>query len=87
MFWPTNNTIDGCLNQCAAFGYPAAGLEFGNQCCKRIDPLVFWQAADRNKSAAISLTSPQMGQPMARIQVVSFLARETLTIGVEEKAS
>ncbi|KAJ8597264.1 copper radical oxidase-like protein [Rhizopogon salebrosus TDB-379] len=32
MFWPTNNTIDGCLNQCAAFGYPAAGLEFGNQC-------------------------------------------------------
>ncbi|KAH7886764.1 copper radical oxidase-like protein [Phlebopus sp. FC_14] len=30
--WTTNNTIDGCLNQCAAFGYPAAGLEYGEQC-------------------------------------------------------
>ncbi|THH31673.1 hypothetical protein EUX98_g2514 [Antrodiella citrinella] len=28
----TNTTIDGCLIQCQAFGYPAAGLEFGTQC-------------------------------------------------------
>ena len=27
-----NTTIDGCLNLCALYGYPAAGLEFGNQC-------------------------------------------------------
>ncbi|TBU26664.1 hypothetical protein BD311DRAFT_666990 [Dichomitus squalens] len=29
---PTNNSIDNCLNQCAAFGYPAAGTEFGQEC-------------------------------------------------------
>ncbi|PIL32445.1 hypothetical protein GSI_05147 [Ganoderma sinense ZZ0214-1] len=28
----TNNTVEFCLNQCAAFGYPAAGLEFGQEC-------------------------------------------------------
>ncbi|KAI0631805.1 hypothetical protein C8Q77DRAFT_1219134 [Trametes polyzona] len=27
-----NNTIEACLNLCAAFGFPAAGAEFGNQC-------------------------------------------------------
>ncbi|KIM63207.1 glyoxal oxidase [Scleroderma citrinum Foug A] len=27
-----NNTVDACLNQCAAFGYPAAGLEDGSKC-------------------------------------------------------
>ena len=32
--WPTNNTVDACLNQCAAFGYPVAGLEYGEQCCE-----------------------------------------------------
>ncbi|KAG8215859.1 copper radical oxidase [Butyriboletus roseoflavus] len=30
--WTTNNTVDACLTQCAAYGYPAAGLEYGNQC-------------------------------------------------------
>ncbi|KAH7906672.1 copper radical oxidase-like protein [Hygrophoropsis aurantiaca] len=30
--WPTNNTVDACLNQCASYGYPAAGLEYGEQC-------------------------------------------------------
>jgi len=25
--WTDNNTVEACLNQCAAFGYPAAGLE------------------------------------------------------------
>ncbi|KAJ8703531.1 hypothetical protein PTI98_002148 [Pleurotus ostreatus] len=28
-----NLTVDACLNQCAAFGYPAAGMEFGDECC------------------------------------------------------
>ncbi|KAF7792196.1 hypothetical protein EIP86_003229 [Pleurotus ostreatoroseus] len=27
-----NNTVDACLNQCAKFGYPAAGLEFSDEC-------------------------------------------------------
>ncbi|KAF8129080.1 copper radical oxidase-like protein [Boletus edulis] len=30
--WTNNNTVDACLNQCAAYGYPVAGLEFSNQC-------------------------------------------------------
>ena len=30
-----NNTVEACLNQCAAFGYPAGGMEFGDECCKR----------------------------------------------------
>ncbi|KAH7925711.1 copper radical oxidase-like protein [Leucogyrophana mollusca] len=30
--WTTNTTVDACLTQCAAFGYPAAGLEYGQQC-------------------------------------------------------
>lgn len=28
-----NMTVQGCLTQCAAFGYPAAGLEYGQECC------------------------------------------------------
>ncbi|KAI0764219.1 hypothetical protein BD413DRAFT_483077 [Trametes elegans] len=30
--YTNNNTIEGCLNQCAAFGYPAGGAEFGDEC-------------------------------------------------------
>ena len=32
--YPSNMSIDLCLNQCAAFGYPAAGAEFGDECCE-----------------------------------------------------
>ncbi|THG96101.1 hypothetical protein EW026_g5677 [Hermanssonia centrifuga] len=28
----TGNTVEWCLNQCAAFGYPAGGMEFGDEC-------------------------------------------------------
>ncbi|KAI3615099.1 copper radical oxidase [Moniliophthora roreri] len=30
--WDKNNTVSGCLDQCAAFGYTAAGLEYGEEC-------------------------------------------------------
>ncbi|EMD36066.1 hypothetical protein CERSUDRAFT_115979 [Gelatoporia subvermispora B] len=30
--WTDNMTIEACLNQCAAFGFPAAGAEFAEQC-------------------------------------------------------
>ncbi|KAF5348257.1 hypothetical protein D9756_010540 [Leucocoprinus leucothites] len=30
--WPTNNSATACMEQCAAYGYPAAGVEFGIQC-------------------------------------------------------
>lgn len=29
---PTNNSITNCLTACAAYGYSAAGLEYGEQC-------------------------------------------------------
>ena len=42
----TNLTVEFCLNQCAAFGYPAAGLEFGQECCKSIT--LPWDALSNN---------------------------------------
>lgn len=45
------------------------------------------QDVDGDKSAAIFPMSPQVGQRMARIQVVTLLARATRTTCVEEKAS
>ncbi|KAF8346390.1 glyoxal oxidase N-terminus-domain-containing protein [Amanita rubescens] len=30
--WLTNNSAVACMNQCAAFGYPAAGVEYGQEC-------------------------------------------------------
>jgi hypothetical protein len=30
----TNNTADTCLGQCAKYGYPAGGMEYGQECCK-----------------------------------------------------
>ncbi|GJE95267.1 copper radical oxidase [Phanerochaete sordida] len=29
---PSNNSAETCLTQCAAFGYPAAGMEFADEC-------------------------------------------------------
>ena len=28
----TNNTVENCINQCKKFGYPAAGVEYGEEC-------------------------------------------------------
>lgn len=36
--YTSNNTADACLSQCSAFGYSAAGLEYGNQCCSSFIP-------------------------------------------------
>ncbi|KDR73046.1 hypothetical protein GALMADRAFT_142739 [Galerina marginata CBS 339.88] len=32
IIWPGNNSALACMNQCAAFGYPASGVEFGQEC-------------------------------------------------------
>ncbi|KAF4622575.1 hypothetical protein D9613_009394 [Agrocybe pediades] len=32
IIWIGNNTALACMNQCAAFGYSAAGVEFGQEC-------------------------------------------------------
>ncbi|KAI0052846.1 copper radical oxidase [Auriscalpium vulgare] len=35
-----NNSAAGCLAQCSAFGYPAAGMEFGDECwCGDVDDI------------------------------------------------
>src|ERR1700679_3117637 len=31
--FPQNNSVQSCLTQCSTFGYPAAGMENGNECC------------------------------------------------------
>ncbi|KAH9991267.1 hypothetical protein BJV77DRAFT_547602 [Russula vinacea] len=32
IIFPQNNTAENCLSQCSTFGYPAAGMENGNEC-------------------------------------------------------
>ncbi|KAI9461541.1 galactose oxidase [Russula earlei] len=32
ILFPKNNTAENCLSQCSTFGYPAAGMEFGDEC-------------------------------------------------------
>ncbi|KAG6836636.1 hypothetical protein H0H93_005663 [Arthromyces matolae] len=32
IIWPTNNSALACLEQCAAFGFPASGVEYGQEC-------------------------------------------------------
>ncbi len=29
-----NNTATNCLSQCSTYGYPAGGMEYGDECCK-----------------------------------------------------
>ncbi|KAH8989428.1 copper radical oxidase [Lactarius akahatsu] len=31
-YLPGNNSAQNCLSQCSAFGYPAAGMEYGHEC-------------------------------------------------------
>lgn len=33
VIFPHNNTASNCLTQCSTFGYPAAGMEVGDECC------------------------------------------------------
>ncbi|KAF9005041.1 copper radical oxidase with WSC domains [Cyathus striatus] len=30
--WAGNNSAEACMTQCSAFGFPAAGVEFGDEC-------------------------------------------------------
>lgn len=34
----TTNTPESCIKQCQEFGFNAAGLEYGSQCCKSVSP-------------------------------------------------
>ena len=31
--FPQNNSAQNCLTQCSTYGYPAAGMENGTECC------------------------------------------------------
>lgn len=77
-----NNTVEGCLNQCAKFGYPAAGMEFGSQCCKRRLLTGSLSATDTRSLQSVA-TLPLISTPptMNRIatcpaQVTSFICAE-----------
>ena len=34
VLFPYNNSAPNCLIQCSTFGYPAAGMENGDECCE-----------------------------------------------------
>jgi len=36
---PQNNTAQNCLSLCSTYGYPAAGMEFADECCALITGL------------------------------------------------
>ncbi|CAG7847892.1 WSC domain-containing protein ARB_07867 {ECO:0000305} Flags: Precursor [Serendipita indica DSM 11827] len=43
----TATTVEGCLNLCSSYGYPAASLEFGTQCfCGDVEQITTAQAPD-----------------------------------------
>jgi hypothetical protein len=33
IIFPQNNSAQNCLTQCSTYGYPAAGMENGDECC------------------------------------------------------
>jgi hypothetical protein len=37
--FPQNNSAQNCLTQCSTFGYPAAGMENGTECCVWFTPM------------------------------------------------
>jgi hypothetical protein len=68
-------------------GFLQLGLNSETSVVSAFDPLFFLAGVDGDKSAAIFPMSPQLGKRMARIQVVTLLARATRTTCAEEKAS
>ena len=69
-----DTTVEGCLNQCAKFGYPAAGMEFGIQCCKQDLPTRNLPTTDMRplQSVATPLLIPAL--PMSLIVICLALA-------------
>ncbi|KAG6856106.1 hypothetical protein H0H87_007358 [Tephrocybe sp. NHM501043] len=63
IIWPTNNTALACMTQCAAFGFPASGTEFGQECyCgDKTDPIA--QGAVFGTEAECTLPCP--GDPIS----------------------
>ncbi|KAF8577851.1 copper radical oxidase [Ramaria rubella] len=62
LFFTTNNSAEVCLNQCAAFGYPAAGMEFGDECwCGDVSDI---QAAGATLAPATDCSVPCTGDPI-----------------------
>lgn len=49
-----NNSAENCISACQAFGYDAAGTEFGDECCKLLSPVDLCIAV----SMASALISP-----------------------------
>lgn len=39
IIFPQTNSPQTCLSQCSDFGYPAAGMEYGDECCERYTAL------------------------------------------------
>jgi len=62
IIWIGNNSALACMNQCAAFGYPASGVEFGQECyCGDITDVT---NNDGVFGAASECTTPCPGDPI-----------------------
>ncbi|KAJ7113633.1 copper radical oxidase [Mycena epipterygia] len=60
--YPTNNSATTCLGQCAAFGYTAGGMEFGEECyCGDVSDV---QAAGVGFAPASDCNMPCPGDPI-----------------------
>lgn len=60
--WTDNNTVEACLNQCALFGYPAAGMEYGDECwCGDVSDVIQYSPGF---SAESDCSMPCSGDPL-----------------------
>ena len=77
-----NNAVEACLNQCAAFGYPAGGMEFGDECCKRDQSQVSLGFTADPDSQIVATWRTRLVARLILIQCVLLPALETRSISV-----
>ena len=86
--YPSNMSMELCLNQCAAFGYPAAGGEFGDECCKRLFLTASLRLANSLDQGAVmwKMSLPTalalLPKPTATLRVLMTLFTFAVVLGV-----
>ncbi len=71
IIYTTDNTPSTCLSQCSDYGYPAGGMEYGDECCKySFRPYML-------PVCRIDIYLPQ-GAVMFQIQLLAPVLRPTL---------
>lgn len=78
-----NNSATNCLTLCSTFGYPAAGMEFGDECCMSFSLLVTVTVLSLLKGAVTSRTLLTTEVRTLQRQIVQRPARAILFIFAE----